>query len=348
MPFLALGAVDAVALILAVVGFAILGAFWPVFKLLEAITRHIPVIGGPIANVFGGFAQAEMKLANVWLDGVVHPLAHLFMALGNGLWWILHQLGLVHAHVNAKANNAQAGAQAAQSTANSAISQLPAIAAQAARSAVSQAEAASEAYTNGQVGAFESQLQSAVAGQDAQLQSLQSQVGALAGANAAGLASVTATLEGEIANVKTDVISEANTLFGEAEAAISGLADQVAAIPADIAGAIDNVVPGDIAKALAAAGVLAIPGLLSSVGAITTEITECLEPLCDTVTPQAPRLGRLGQLFAELEQLGIEALIVALAAECLTDPGAVAADLDAVVTDVGQPIMAGFRDLIGV
>lgn len=91
-----------------------------------------------------------------------------------------------------------------------------------------------------------------------------------------------------------------------------------------------------------------VTALQTQVSKIATETTECLDPLCDTVTPQAKRLGHLGNLFQGLEDLAIEALIVALAAECITDPQTVVSDLDTVITDVGGPIITGVRDLIGI
>jgi hypothetical protein len=99
----------------------------------------------------------------------------------------------------------------------------------------------------------------------------------------------------------------------------------------------------------APAGLIAtVTALQSQVSKIATETAECLDPLCDTVTPQAKRLGNLGNLFQELESLGIEALLIALAAECLTDPAAVVNDISTVTHEVGDVVMTGFRDLIGV
>jgi hypothetical protein len=41
-------------------------------------------------------------------------------------------------------------------------------------------------------------------------------------------------------------------------------------------------------------------------------------------------------------------LLIALAAEAVHDPGAVVADVSGVVHDVGDGMMAGYRDLVGV
>jgi hypothetical protein len=90
-----------------------------------------------------------------------------------------------------------------------------------------------------------------------------------------------------------------------------------------------------------------ITALQSQVSKIATETTECLDPLCDTVTPQAQRLGRNAKNWQNLEDLGVAAILVAMGAELLTNPGPVVSDIGTVVNDVGQPLVSAARDLIG-
>jgi hypothetical protein len=132
-------------------------------------------------------------------------------------------------------------------------------------------------------------------------------------------------VEGDLFNTKAELQGSINTV----EKAIPTVANEV----------VTSATPSILAKAAAAVQAKLTP--------IQTEINDCLTPLCDTVTPQAPRIGRLGNLLKGLEDLGIEALLVALAAECLANPAAVARDVDAVTKDIGDPLMAAYRDLIG-
>jgi hypothetical protein len=167
-----------------------------------------------------------------------------------------------------------------------------------------------------------------------------------------------------------DSIAHADDLYNQAigtaqslatAAALDGInqADNVYNDLVGQLGAVQDVINGEIDKVLgdaetfatgaaAAAAALSVAGLLTRVGTLEAEATECLEPLCDTVVPQAGQLGRLGQFLNNLQTLAIDGFIIALAAEAVTDPAGVAADAVGVVNDVGGPILAGFRDLIGV
>ena len=156
----------------------------------------------------------------------------------------------------------------------------------------------------------------------------------------------------------TTVLERAGTLFNQAEAhtnavetqleqriqnATVGLEDLAArdltTAESFATGAIASATPTIIAKA--------VEQLAPRLSKLETETAECLDPLCDTVTPQAKRLGQQAKNWQNLEELGLAALLIALAAECLTDPGAVASDVHTVVNDAGEPILTGFRDLIG-
>jgi hypothetical protein len=142
----------------------------------------------------------------------------------------------------------------------------------------------------------------------------------------------------------TDNATLRNTLEGEIHNAVLNLeglsARNLATAEAYAQGLVGSGAPASL--------IAAVTTLQSQVSKIATETAECLDPLCDTVTPQAKRLGNLGKWLSDLESLGIEALLIALAAECLTNPGAVAHDISTVTHDVGDVVMTGFRDLVGV
>lgn len=77
-------------------------------------------------------------------------------------------------------------------------------------------------------------------------------------------------------------------------------------------GAIAGATPGIVAKAVAA--------VQPQISKITTEIDDCLEPLCDTVTPNASQLGKLGNLLKDLEGLFAAGALMALLVAAVEDP----------------------------
>lgn len=134
----------------------------------------------------------------------------------------------------------------------------------------------------------------------------------------------------------TDATNHANDLYNQAVGTAQSLANQVELHADQITAA---AIPTAVAQAVAQ--------LQPQLSKVQTAVDDCLEPLCDTVTPNASRLGHLGNLFKDLEALAFDALIVALAAEALHDPAAVVNDVKTVVDDVGSPFMSAFRDLVG-
>lgn len=64
--------------------------------------------------------------------------------------------------------------------------------------------------------------------------------------------------------------------------------------------------------------------LQPQINKLATDVETCLDPLCDTVTPNAGQLGRLGGLLKGLEELGLVALLAAYIAEAVADPRAAA------------------------
>lgn len=77
---------------------------------------------------------------------------------------------------------------------------------------------------------------------------------------------------------------------------------------------------------------------------VSTAVDTCLEPLCDTVTPNAKNLGKLGNLLKGLEAVGIAALISGLVAAAVADPQAAADAIDSAggwVTGAADDLVTG-------
>lgn len=348
MPVLALGAVDLVVLVVAAFALLILLAAWVGMKPLQGIAN---AVGWPISMLAGAiskFLSWAMREIAQGLDSLVHATGHLIWAAGVGLWHWVYQttMALVNAYVaigHAVAVAYQEGA-AAIGWAQSAI--------QGAMSTV-------QSWVNGAVNAASNDAASALATAEAGI--------ATAEATAQGLF---ATAEADIASVASDVVSEANavlgqaeafaqsladavyseavTMFGQAETAISGVSSEVAGAVAGIEGQLSGLADqvGSIQGALGA--LATIPILQSLVNALAAEADTCLKPLCDTVTPSAPQLGKLGQFLQGIEGLAIDALVAALFVEAVTDPAGLASEVATVVRAVGDPVVVGVRDLTGL
>lgn len=202
-------------------------------------------------------------------------------------------------------------------------------------------------------------------------------VGAVLGAQ---IGSVAAAIKGSVGSlvdqINADLVTAEATAEQDAQAAIAAanaFAAQVAAATAGTAvGALDqaahDVVVGPWAALLpelgaiagvlspAAAGALnlpqvltesvpaSIPGILSlvvpAIGAVTTEVTDCLVPNCDA-------LNTWGRILKGLQDVALWATLLALLQEVVHDPAAAAADIRATVGAVASPVAAGLRDLVG-
>jgi hypothetical protein len=348
VPVIAIGAVDLVAFVLGLGALLALFAMYVPVKILGLLLKGVPVIGGALNNTLAAGLQSAMKTVAGQLDAWAAVVNNLLASIGGGLWWLFHKMLAVITHlsfviqaVEGHAQHAQQSADNAQATANGAAQALP---------FESQLNAAVQAQAN--TAANVSNLANAQAALGLQVAiNDQNQTSALETdqqANASALASVAHGLGQQISTVASDVQSVANTVFGTVQPAITAIQDTVSNLSIPNLGSIEDVITSDINIALTVAGVAAIPGILSTVEALTTEVAECVEPLCDTVTPNARSLGNLGKFLGDLETLGFAALIVALAAEVLSDPQGVADDISSVVTDIGSGPLAAFRDVVGV
>lgn len=158
-----------------------------------------------------------------------------------------------------------------------------------------------------------------------------------------------------ISKVQAQVDQLATTVNQVVGTDVSSLTQQIAAVANTAEQQVKNAVvtaeqyatslqPGAVAAAVAAA----VAQLQPQINAIKTDTAECLDPLCDTVTPNAKQLGNLGKLLGLFTDAALSGLLLAFLVECATDPAQAADD---VVGDLGGLVgdtASGFRSLIGV
>jgi hypothetical protein len=87
---------------------------------------------------------------------------------------------------------------------------------------------------------------------------------------------------------------------------------------------VTGLATGLAAGAEAGAVAKTVAQLSPIIDKVKTEVDTCLAPLCDTVTPNANQLGKLGQLLKSWEGAGVAALLAAVVAEAIADPQAAA------------------------
>ena len=348
MPVLALGAVDLVILIVGVFALLILLAAWVGMKPLQAVAN---AVGWPISLLAGAishFLGWAMKQIAQGLDSLVHATGHLIWAAGVGLWHWVYQVTQALVNAYAAVGHALAVAyqegQAAIGWAQNAIAGAMSTVqgwVNAAETAAATDSAQALATAEAGIAAAESQAQSLFSTAEAGISSVAADVISEA-------AAVLGTAEAFATGLADDVRSLAVDLFGQAEAGIQAVGGDVQALAGTISGEISGI-ESQLGSMQGALGALAtIPLLQSLVNSLATEADTCLKPLCDTVTPRAPQLGKLGQFLAGIEDLAIDALVAALFVEAVTHPGAVASEAETLIRAVGEPVVTGIRDLTGL
>jgi hypothetical protein len=339
--------IDLIPLMVAVAAFLMMAAGFIFYQPLKRIADDLPFPLNILADaITGGIGKAINALVRQW-DTLMVPLAHALMMVAGPIWRFAYQVVTNIADLSAKLAHLSQEAATDAANAGAAAEAYALGLANGLAGEIASVEGELHGLEQGLVGDINALVGVALIPIEGAISDVQSEANRLFGAAETDIANGVASAEAFAQGLADSVQSEAVRLFGQAEDAIGTIEQEIVALPGQIEGVIPGVVEGLVPGIIAGA----IPGILAQVlprvTTLETEVAECLEPLCDTVTPQAPRLGNLGKLFQELEDLGIEALIIALAAECLTDPGAVAHDITGVFNDVGAPIMAGFRDLIG-
>lgn len=347
MPVLVLFGVDLTALIIGLAALLLLLAGWVVFKAIALLFQKVPLVGSTIANtVFNKLADV-MKQLGKDLDPFVKGFAVFLATLGLAIWRFMYYT--VRAVRNAKNEAIQARLDA-QNAYIAAVAQANIMFQRAEQDSFDNLVAAD----NYAVGLFTG-LTNQIAILQNEITNLQNgtagvsqgyvdfQVNQLRAELNTDVNTINNTLTQDNLGFQTQLNTDVSTINATITRDVTDLTNQLngvtASIPGITLGEIGALTPGIIAQAAAQ--------LAPELNAIKTEVTQCLDPLCDTVTPQAKRLGHLGNLLQGLELLAVEAIIVALAAECLTNPRAVVDDISTVVTSVGGGVMAGFRDLVG-
>lgn len=338
---------DLVWVVVGAVAVAILFAFWLVLYVLNAILGRVSFFGFHPFTFALDLVSAGMKKALGLLDSKAYALGETIFGIMMTVWRFVYVVTITVASLAwrelahfqqlvgglfSETNRARASEQGIQ---GNLAQQVGAV------NALIQANAAST----------QTQLQTLVNQENLQLQSLQhyiqTNINALEQQIQALHVPDLSGLQTQINNLGTNLQNQINTDISTVNATINrDVTDLVQQINGGVAtaeqfatGLVGGLGIGGIVQTLTA--------LQGQVSKIATETTECLDPLCATVTPNAKRLGHLGNLLKGLEDLAVEAIIMALAAECLTDPKAVVNDISTVVNGIGDGVMAGFRDLVG-
>lgn len=320
MPVLLLFGIDLVPFFIAAAAMLALLAGHVFMQVLKTIADDAPFPVDILAGAISGGLQKAMSLLIRPFDLLVAPLARVIMSITAGVWNFLYQT--VRAIADAKNWAVEAyriGLQVEQNT-TAAIGALDTRVTAELSNALAEVQSIEGNLANLVGTEINNAVQFALVPIEGAISDVQSEANRLFGTAESDIATAEAQAEAFAQGLADAVQSEAVRLFGTAEADITALQDQVLGIPAEIAGVVDQVVPADIAAALEAAGVLAIPGLLSQVAALEAEATECLEPLCDTVTPNANELGQLGKLLKDLEGLFAAGALMALLVAAVEDP----------------------------
>lgn len=149
-----------------------------------------------------------------------------------------------------------------------------------------------------------------------------------------------------INNLHADVATLQNQITQSSAALTQRLAGDVSTINATINRDVNSLTQADantlrtaenfatgLVSGLGIGGLTqTVTALQSQVGKIATETAECLDPLCDTVTPNANELGNLGNLLKALEGLFGVAALTGLLVAAVEDPKGTA---DAIVDTAG-------------
>jgi hypothetical protein len=331
MPFLAIGAADLVAVVVAVMALMVLLGFWVFAKPISAVLHHVglpqavPLVGGAnLGNVWDALVSVSVQGLVSVLDPLTVWAAHAIWAVAAGPWqWVFKVTDAI------KGLFAQLAALA-QTVARDAVNAY-----EWGLSVLAMAEAAAYGFALAAIEAAEQYALAAVQVAIHLAEYLYNQALAAVAATAATLVgymddlynraiayafSVLGLAEDFATRLADDVRSEAVTLFGYAEQAVSAVEAEVQAIEGDITGIQTELDPLVAALPLVAS----IPLLESLVQTITADVTECLDPLCNTVTPNANQLGDLGKLLKGLEGLAEAGALAALLTAAVADPKAAA------------------------
>lgn len=324
---LAIAGVDLVWVIVGVFCIVLSFAGWVIFRVLDDLFGGISILGFRPFHLVFGLLEGVMKKFNGWADGQVVHFGKFLWALVMFVWRPLFMLSEVlfglAANIFSNAQDAQHGTSAETNRATGAENGLQA---QINQNAAANSQAFS--YLDQAVNTLNQSTIPTVVAElnllDSRLTALQGQAG---GVSAAQLAQLQNQLEQELTNNVSNLnagIQHAEDLAVQGDNNLSAqlqnqVANGVSTAESFATGAIAGAAPGIVAQAVAA--------MQPPLNAITTDLAECLDPLCDTVTPNASQLGDLGKLLKALEALFGAAALTGLLVAAVEDPKRAADDL---------------------
>jgi hypothetical protein len=351
MPFLGIGAVDLIGFLVALAAILAVGALWvffqPLVKLFNIVRInflfiHTQGLGDAISNGL----ELAMQSIIVAYSELARDSAHFLWVLGVGVWHAVY-------HFVTGITQALGLAKQANTTANSTAAALP--------NEISGAISSSNSYADGVLAVAQGDVITQFNEATAHTDTLYND--SIAHAD---------TLYGEAtANADTlynDAIAHADDLYNQGigvaqslatAAALDGInqADNVYNDLVGQIGSVQDVLNSEIDKILpeaesfandaaAAAAALSVAGLLTRVGTLEAETTECLEPLCDEVTPNASQLGEAGRLLKTVEGLFTAAALMGLLVAGVEDPKGTAGTLQTTMGWVA-PLSLSLADVVG-
>ena len=348
---LAIGIEELPAVVLALMCMLVVGAGWVIMAVVFEIFGNISVLGahpfGLAAGLLSGLINKAMNKLGGFLMKYLDPVGNFFYGLAMTLWRPLYVIGATIAGLTTQLLGLSQSTSSGFTDVRGAIVAGDQAVTRAADNEITQ----NVGTLNNRITAIQNDTNTAIS--DLGRTVSEDYNGAISHADdlynrvEGDLTNSVRALQATIASDTNDAINHANDLYNRVEGDLTNSVRSLTQADATNLQTAENFATslvGGLGLGSLRSTVTALQGQVSK---IQTETDECLTPLCDTVTPQAPRLGRLGNLFQELEALGFDALIVAMAAEALHDPAAVVSDVKTVVSDVGSPLMTAFRDLIG-
>lgn len=344
---LAIGFVDLVVFVIALAAFLVVGAGWVFFAVVAQVFQGISIFGSHPFGFIAGLLKAAMNsLAGVMMRNL-DAAGNFFWGLAMTIWRVIYVVGATIAGLTTQLLGLSQSTSSGFADVRGAIVAGDQAVTRAADNEITQ----NVGTLNNRITAIQNDTNTAIS--DLGRTVSEDYNGAISHAD-----NLYNQVEGDLTN---SVRSLQQTIGDDLQTAFSHADDLYNRVEGDLTNSVRSLTQADATNlqtaenfATSLVGGLGIGSLLSTVTAlqaqtnkIQTETDECLTPLCDTVTPNASRLGHLGDLFKDLEALAFDALIVALAAEALHDPAAVVNDVKTVVDDVGSPFMSAFRDLVG-
>lgn len=345
---LAIAAIDFVWVIIALACCLLAFAGWVIFSVLDDIFGGISIFGYHPFGVIAGLLQAAMKKAWGWAENRLGAFTNWLWSQISVIWRFMYVavvsiVGLwdqVLFNDRYQTNSLSSEAQRAQAAESNLQTQL------------NQEEAALSKDLGALGGEIATLQYETIPAIESELTILE---GEIANLSAPDLSAIEAELKTDVASLTREIQSVEGTLNQTIAGDVTSLQNQIGSVTTTLEQQITNGVSNaeqfatNLAPSIQAGAVATVLAQLApQLQKIETDITECLDPLCDTVTPNAQRAGRNLNWLKNLEALGFEAALFALAAECLTDPQAVVNDITTVMEDIGNPIMDAGKALIGL